>query len=125
MATVEELEARRALLLRQLGRGKPLIEGSLAVVHRRCGTASCQCHVDDARRHRQAMLCRKVEGRSYSTHIPKDLEETVREWNEEFKRAKGLLKEISELSEQIVRAYVASRRRQAGGAAPAGRKARA
>jgi hypothetical protein len=115
MATVEELEARRALLLKQLGRCGPLIEGSLAVVHRKCGTASCQCHVDESRRHRQAMLCRKVEGRSYSTHIPRDLEETVREWNAEFKRAKGLLKEISDLSERIVRGYVAGRRRQVGG----------
>jgi hypothetical protein len=113
MTTVEELDARRALLLKQLGRCGPLIEGSLAVVHRKCGTPACQCHVDESRRHRQVMLCRKVEGRSYSTHIPKDLEETVREWNEEFKRAKGLLKEISDLSEQIVRGHVASRRRQA------------
>jgi hypothetical protein len=112
MATVEELEARRALLLKQLGRCGPLIEGSLAVVHRCCGTASCRCHTEESRRHRQVMLCRKVEGRSYSTHIPKDLEETVGEWNEEFKRAKRLLKEISDLSEQIVRGYVACRRRQ-------------
>jgi hypothetical protein len=103
------------MLLRQLGRCGPMIEGSMAVVHRKCGTASCQCHVDEARRHRQAMLCRKVEGRSYSTHIPKDLEETVREWNEEFKRAKGLLKEISDLGEQIVRGYTASRRQPARG----------
>jgi 5-methylcytosine-specific restriction endonuclease McrA len=116
MATVDELEARRALLLKQLGRCGPLIEGSMAVVHRKCGTPACQCHVDESRRHRQAMLCRKVEGRSYSTHIPKDLEETVREWNEEFKRAKGLLKEISDLSEQIVRGHVASHRRQVQGA---------
>jgi hypothetical protein len=115
MATVEELEARRALLLKQLGRCGPLIEGSLAVVHRKCGTPACQCHVDESRRHRQTMLCRKVEGRSYSTHIPKDLEETVREWNEEFKRAKGLLKEISDLGEQIVRGYAASRRQATRG----------
>lgn len=115
MVTVEELEARRTMLLRQLGRCGPLIEGSLAVVHRKCGTASCQCHVDEARRHRQAMLCRKVDGRSYSTHIPKDLETAVREWNEEFKRVKGLLKEISDLGEQIVRSYVASRRQKAEG----------
>jgi hypothetical protein len=115
MTAVEELEARRALVLKQLGRCRPLIEGSLAVVHRCCGTASCRCHVDDSRRHRQVMLCRKVEGRSYSTHIPKELEQRVREWNDEFKRAKGLLKEISDLSEQIVRGHVTSRRRAARG----------
>ena len=39
----------------------------------------------------------------------------MREWNAEFKRAKGLLKEISDLSERIVRGYVAGRRRQVGG----------
>ena len=56
------------------------------------------------------MLCRKVRNRSCSTHIPKDLEETVRQWNEEHRRVKQLLKEISELSEQIVRRYVGNKR---------------
>jgi hypothetical protein len=39
----------------------------------------------------------------------------VREWNEEFKRAKGLLKGISDLGEQIVRGYAASRRQATRG----------
>lgn len=116
MATIEELEARRSLLLRQLGKLGPMIEGSIAVLHRKCGAASCRCHVDDARRHRQSMICRKVEGKSYSTHIPKDLEPVVQEWNGEFKRAKDLLKEISDLSELIVRGYVADRRQKAAAA---------
>ena len=56
------------------------------------------------------MLCGKVDGRSHSTHIPRELEEQVRRWNEEHKRIRSVLKDISVLSEQIIRRYVAERR---------------
>ena len=107
--SIRELEARRKALLRQLGRTGPLVEGSLATVNRKCGTPTCKCH-HGGERHRQVSLCKKVAGRSHTTHVPKDLEETVRCWNEEHKRVKKLLKEISALSEQIIRSYVSSRR---------------
>jgi len=56
------------------------------------------------------MLCKKVAGRSHATHIPKDLEEQVRGWNDEHKRIKKVLKDISAISEQIVRRYVQERK---------------
>ncbi len=102
---MSELKARRSTLLRQLGRVAPLVEGALAVVHRRCGTPSCRCRQADEFRHRQVMLCRKVAGRSHATHIPKEAEEDVRRWSEEHRRVKALLKEISALSEQMIRGY--------------------
>jgi hypothetical protein len=107
--SMKELEARRSALLRQLGRSRPLVEGSLAVVNRKCGTPTCKCH-HGGEGHRQVTLCKKVSGRSHSTHVPKGLEETVRKWNQEHKRVKQLLKEISALSEQIIRSYVSSQR---------------
>jgi hypothetical protein len=116
--SVAELEARRTALLRQLRRAGPLIDGSLAVVHRRCGTPACGCHQDDSRRHRQVMLCGKVGGRSHSTHIPRDLEEQVRRWNEEHKRVKAVLKDICTLGEQIIRRHVAERRTLARASRP-------
>ena len=108
--SVQELEARRSALLRQLRRAGPLIDGSLATSHRKCGTPSCRCHQADEHRHRQVMLCKKVGGRSHATHVPKELEEQVRAWNEEHKRIKGLLKDISAISEQIIRGYVRERK---------------
>jgi len=56
------------------------------------------------------MLCKKVKGRSHATHIPKDLEEEVRAWNDEYKRIKELLKDISAISEQIIRRHVQERK---------------
>jgi hypothetical protein len=108
--SMKELEARRSALLRQLARVGPLVEGSLATVDRKCGTPSCRCH-HGGPRHRQVALRRRQDGRSHSTHVPKQLEETVRQWNEEHKRVKRLLKEISALSEQIIRSYVSSRKK--------------
>jgi len=55
-------------------------------------------------------LCKKVAGRSHTTYVPKDLEADVRKWNEEHKRVKRLLKEISAVSEQIMRSFVASQK---------------
>jgi len=57
-------------------------------------------------------LCRKEKGKSQAIYIPVDLENEVRQWNEEHKRIKALLKEISLLSEQIIRGYVKNKRSQ-------------
>lgn len=108
--SIQELEAKRSALLRQLRRAGPLIDGSLATSNRKCGTPSCRCHQADEYRHRQVMLCKKVAGRSHSTHIPKDLEDQVRAWNEEHKRIKAVLKDISAISEQIIRRHVQERK---------------
>lgn len=107
---MRELEARRKALLRQLGRTKPLVEGSLSVVNRKCGKVECKCH-HGGEGHRQVSLCKKVAGRSHATYVPRDLEKQVRRWNQEHKRVKQLLKEISDLSEQIIRTYVSSRKK--------------
>ena len=107
---IHQLEAKRSALLRQLRRGGPLIDGSLATSNRKCGTPSCRCHQADEYRHRQVMLCKKVKGRSHATHIPKDLEEEVRAWNDEYKRIKELLKDTSAISEQIIRRHVQERK---------------
>jgi hypothetical protein len=99
---MHELEAKRSALLKQLGQVGPLVEGSLAVSHRRCHGASGE-------RYRYLMLCRKDQGRSKILTIPKDLHEQVTAWNAEHKRVKALLKAISGLSEQIIHGYVTAK----------------
>ncbi|MFH2001352.1 MAG: DUF6788 family protein [Planctomycetota bacterium] len=105
---LQELKAKRSALLRQLGRVKPFVEGSLAEIHSECGTKNCRCH--QGQKHRSVRLCRKETGKSQAIYVPRDLEEEVRQWNEEHKRIKALLKEISLLSEQIIRGYVKNQR---------------
>lgn len=108
--SLQELKAKRSALLRQLGRIKPFVEGSIAEIHSECGTKNCRCHRGE--KHRSVRLCRKEKGKSQAIYIPVDLEEDVRQWNDEHKRLKALLKEISLLSEQIIRFHVKDKKRR-------------
>jgi hypothetical protein len=108
--SLQELEAKRSALLRQLGRVKPFVEGSIATIHSECGSKNCRCHRGE--KHRSVRLCRKEKGKSQAIYIPVDLEEDVRRWNEEHKRLKALLKEISLFSEQIIRSYVKDKKKR-------------
>jgi len=105
---IKELEAQRAVLLKQVARVRPLIDGSLARVHRTCRTPNCRCQRGE--RHQALLLCKKVGGRSHATYIPKDMESTVRAWNVEYKRLRELLREVSALSERIIRLHAPTRK---------------
>jgi hypothetical protein len=105
-----ELEAQRAVLLRQLRQAGPLVEGSIAMVARKCGSQGCPC-AQGVVKHQAMILCKKVAGHSVATYVPKALWEQVRAWNREHQKIKRVLKELSEINEQIVRNYVGDRRR--------------
>lgn len=105
----EELEAQRAVLLRQLRQAGPLVEGSIAMVPRKCGSASCPC-AQGVVKHQAMILCKKVAGRSVATYVPKELWTQVRAWNREHKKIKRVLKEISRIDEQIIRNHVGDKR---------------
>ena len=104
-----ELEAQRAVLLRQLRQAGPLVEGSIAMVPRKCGSKSCPCS-QGVPTHEAMILCKKVDGRSVATYVPKDLWDKVRAWNSEHQKIKRVLKEISEIDEQLIRNYVGDKR---------------
>lgn len=107
-----ELEAQRAVLVRQLRQAGPSIEGSIAVVARKCGSPNCPC-AQGVRTHEAMLLCKKVAGRSVATYVPKDLWEQVRAWNAEHKKIKRVLKDLSAIGEQIVRNHVTDQRQAA------------
>ena len=105
-----ELEAQRAVLLRQLRQAGPLVEGSIALVARKCGSPDCPC-AQGVAKHQAMILCKKVNGRSVATYVPKGLWQQVRTWNREHKKIKRVLKDLSAIGEQIIRNHVADRRR--------------
>jgi len=107
-----ELEAQRAVLLRQLRQAGPLVEGSIAMVARKCGSAGCPC-AQGVAKHQAMILCKKVNGRSVATYVPKALWSQVREWNREHKKIKRVLKDLSAIGAQLIRNHVGDRRRRA------------
>ncbi len=110
--TTVELEAQRTVLLRQLRQAGPLVEGSLAMVPRKCGSQNCPC-AQGVVKHQAMILCKKVNGRSVATYVPKALWNQVREWNREHKKIKRVLKELSAIGEQLIRNHVRDQRQRA------------
>jgi len=90
MRTQLPLKARRRKAMERLGALGNLLEGSL-----------CRADRGEAVRYQ---LTDKPAGRSRTLYVPADMAEEVRQWTQNWKRAKRLLRELSELSREEVRA---------------------
>jgi hypothetical protein len=100
----KQIEAARRDRLQELSHTGPLIVGSLARVGVRCGNPNCRCARGE--RHTAYVLTSKVRGRTKTVHVPVGMVEEVHSWVEEHRRLKRLVKEISALSEELVRGHV-------------------
>ena len=90
MKTQLSLMARRRKARERLGSLGNLLEGSL-----------CRADRGDAVRFQ---LTDKVAGRSRTLYVPAGMAMEVRQWTQNWKQAKRLLRELSELSREEVRA---------------------
>lgn len=117
--SVNTLTMRRQALLKRLADVGPLVQGSLCTRKVKCGKPGCRCATGDP--HEACVLTRKVRGKTVTVHVPRDLRDEVKTWAEEHKRVKALLKEISDLSERIIRIHVRTSRAAARNRARANR----
>ena len=106
--SVKTLTIRRQALLKRLADVGPLVQGSFCTRKVKCGKPGCRCAEGEP--HEACVLTKKVRGRTVTTHVPRDLRDEVGAWAEEHKRVKALLKEISDLSDRIIRIHVRTSR---------------
>jgi hypothetical protein len=106
--SIQTLTIRRQALLKRLADTGPLVQGSFCTRKIKCGKPGCRCAEGEP--HEACVLTRKVRGKTVTTHVPRDLRDEVRTWAEEHRRVKALLKEISDLSERIIRIHVKTSR---------------
>lgn len=104
----QSLVSKRDAILEELGQVGPFVQGSLCKVKVKCGNPECRCARGET--HEAYVLSKKVRGKTVTTHVPRDLVEEVKTWAERHKNVKRLIKEISELSEQIIRGHVRRKR---------------
>jgi hypothetical protein len=104
----------RTALLQHLARlAEFAVQGSLVEVYLRCGTASCGCHRDPARRHGPHLYLkfRDSEGRSTGMYIPrthaKEARRAVAAWSELWETIVAL----GELNRRALRERVRRQRR--------------
>ena len=102
------LEARRDVLLKRLAAAGPFVQGSLCTRKVKCGKPGCRCARGEL--HEACVLTRKVRGRTVTTHVPRDLRQEVDAWTRQYRQLRVLLREISQVSERIIRIHVRTNR---------------
>ena len=108
---MSRFETKRDARLKKLGAVGPLVAASLCRRMVTCGNPNCKC----ARGEKHESWCLTYKGKGNKTktvHVPVDMVKEVRRWTEEHKRVKKLLREISQLSMEIIKHHV--RRKRAG-----------
>ena len=106
--SVGVLETRRDARLKELGMLGPVLQGTVASIGVRCGNPGCRCARGE--KHVSNVLTRKVNGTTKSVYVPSGMLEDAKKWSKEFRKAKKLLKEISDCSEKILKKFVATER---------------
>ncbi len=89
--------------LKKLGKIGPFIAGSLYIKARACGYKNCKCTKGFL--HESYYLTDKVNGKTRTVYIPREMEEEVKQWAAEYQRIKKIIEEVSNLQRVIIRKY--------------------
>ena len=96
--------------LRQLGEIQAFAAGTLKLVNVRCGRKGCRCA--DGEGHPSNYLAMNIAGKKVTQYIRREDLPDVRKLVSEYKRLKRLVKEISELTMELIAAEAYVRREQ-------------
>ena len=88
----------RQAALRQIARLGPFLEGSLCAF-KRPGCTQPGWH-----------LTFTAQGRTRTLYVPKELVATVKQWTQNYRRLKGLIRQVTRHSRALIRGHVANRR---------------
>lgn len=91
------LRSALAKLLSQQG----IIHGTLSLRWRVCGKPNCKCARGD--RHEGLYLLVRHEGALRQIYVPEDRRQTVRQWVQNYHKARELMDELSSIYEGQVR----------------------
>jgi hypothetical protein len=102
----------REARLKKLAQARPLVAASLVTQSVTCGRPQCRCA--QGHKHLKHVLTFKKNGKTQTVYVPLDLLPEVRQWVAEHQRIKQLLREISELSLDLIRSHVKYRKLRQG-----------
>ena len=73
------------------------LRGNPVIMKRVCGNKNCKC-IREGKKHISLYICKKEEGNTKMTYVPKRLEDEVQEKIANYRKIKKLLERISELN---------------------------
>ena len=89
------LKQRINARLSELGNSSICVAGSLVRINRKCGSLKCHC-AQGGEKHPAYLLTSKVKGKTKAIYVPVELVQDVKQWAQEYRKVKKLLKEMIE-----------------------------
>lgn len=96
------LRRKRRARLRGLEKPAPFLAASLVRLARRCGYKGCRCARGE--KHVSFYLTLKQQGTTQTLYVPLDRLAEVKAWVKEYRRVRGLIREVSGLSWKLLKA---------------------
>jgi len=81
--------------LRKILNNSGVLHGTLLERQRVCGKPNCKCA--RGQKHRSLYLVVTEGGKSRQLYVPKHWEQTVRQWVQEYQKARELMEEVSRI----------------------------
>jgi hypothetical protein len=102
------LQARQKQLQAQC----PVLAASLVTIRRSCGNPNCRCA--RGKKHLGHYLTWKVKAKTHTVYVPVDLVPQAKQWTQEHRRLKQLVRELTQLALALIQTHVTAQRRKRG-----------
>lgn len=99
------LNRRRLAILKKMSKTGPFIMATVSQRTTKCGNKKCACVIDEKKRHptfRISWTDSKGDGCCY---VPKDIQEDVEEWIENYWTMKEYMTEMTDISRRMIKMY--------------------
>lgn len=96
-----KLEERRKRLVKRLTKCDPWVGGSISEIKRICSSKGCRCK-SGGPKHPAMYLVWKENQKTRGLYVPRLLENEVRKWSENYRKAKEIMHKITEIQRQII-----------------------
>ena len=97
------LRKRRQALLRQLPPLQEILRGSLIERYKRCGKPGCKCANGPGHGPKYYLTVSFPKRPPEMAYVPQAFEETVKEYLENYRKAKEILEELSSINRELLR----------------------
>jgi hypothetical protein len=105
-------QKQQAAILKRIAKLGPFIQGSVVEIERPCGYSGCRC-ANGGPGHVGTFLTYKLDAKTKTLYIPKDLIEQVRGWSESNKQLKAFIAQMDDLGHKLISRYIKEKRGKA------------
>jgi len=99
------LDRKRQALLKKMSEVGPFMMATISQRTTKCGNKKCACHTDDTKRHPTFRLSWTDAQGNGTCYVPKDIQEDVEQWIENYWQIKEYMREMTSISREMIRMY--------------------